>query len=739
MKHILTALAALFVLSNFTTGQSESVPDGDTLDETLALVGLQREDLGWRPKGYWTGFPADIPYKLRQFDDLFDEPLANISYLQTMAHTVRELLGPEQIDAKPARSSSGSLYLAVARLGVIQKNGQFRSYSCNLTAEDTPLDEAILAIYKQAQRPTKYVTFGDESPYPLVEQDLAEAVEAVPEVVQPIIGKLIMNILDAHYWATLALRNVPMEDRLAVVQRLNIGQEQVDALDYCPQFDDVAAQFDESSMWYAGLKVVEALDQTRIALNEVETDIGPFVFDWQTPLGWIRLRGTGNDEIDGDDTLLSVDLGGDDEYTGTIAASSITRLLGLALDMAGNDSYTGGTRVQGAGMCGVGVLLDVTGNDSYEAVEYAQGVGQFGMGVCIDLQGDDTYFSRYSAQGCGYFGIGLQMDAAGNDQYTIHADGQGLGASGGGVGVLVDNAGDDRYEAVRDPAITGRPSYHSAGKISVSNAQGCAIGRRGDGADGHAWAGGIGALIDIEGNDTYEAGNWSMGTGYWFGAGYLYDGTGDDVYRGVVWSQATGAHFCIGVLLDEGGNDQHLVEETSSNSLAFGHDFTIALLVNHGGNDIYETERPGLGYSINRSVAMLIDIGGDDVYRDEPKSRPGMAICDEGRLAGWDSYSTYFADSSSVGLFLDIGGMDQYEICRISPDRHRLHAIEEDETESTGDQSTEGTIAACSNNMIWLDPEDSLNYEVRNFSIGVDREQGEIDFRPIPEKRPSGK
>ena len=45
--------------------------EGDALDESLALVGLRRADLGWRPKGWWAKFPAQIPYKLRSFDALF--------------------------------------------------------------------------------------------------------------------------------------------------------------------------------------------------------------------------------------------------------------------------------------------------------------------------------------------------------------------------------------------------------------------------------------------------------------------------------------------------------------------------------------------------------------------------------------------------------------------------------------------------------------------------------------------
>ena len=77
------------------------------------------------------------------------------------------------------------------------------------------------------------------------------------------------------------------------------------------------------------------------------------------------------------------------------------------------------------------------------------------------------------------------------------------------------------------------------------------MGRRGDGSDGHAWAGGVGALLDGDGNDVYTAGNWSMGTGYWFGIGMLHDRAGDDEYHSAVYSQASGAHFCIGTLIDE--------------------------------------------------------------------------------------------------------------------------------------------------------------------------------------------
>ncbi|MCP4250857.1 MAG: hypothetical protein GY778_27785, partial [bacterium] len=58
---------------------------GDALDNALGLVGMRRSDLGWRPKGWWPSFPADIPYKLRAFDALFDEPLDAVAYTRSLA------------------------------------------------------------------------------------------------------------------------------------------------------------------------------------------------------------------------------------------------------------------------------------------------------------------------------------------------------------------------------------------------------------------------------------------------------------------------------------------------------------------------------------------------------------------------------------------------------------------------------------------------------------------------------
>ena len=676
----------------------------DALDATLARVGLARDDLGWTPRPWWPRWP-DVPYKLRSFDALFAAPLENVNYLRTLAAMARDRLAPTALNKAQPRGAT-SLYQAVQALGVDPLFGGFRGYTANCLASELPLNEAILALRAAGNHPVRINTFGMDLPYPRPVETLAEKVKVLPEGVSPILGRLVGDLVTANRWAELAFRRVDPAARAAVATRYDVGMEMIDAYDYIPEIDDVAADIDWASLWYAGQQCVQALDQTRLALKKLDlTGVPPFAFDYRTHFGWIRVRGGGDDLVDGTDALLIVDLGGNDRYTGGVAASNATRPLGLLLDLSGDDTYEAEGPAQGAGLCGAGVLIDDAGDDVYRTACYGQGVGQFGLGLLADLGGDDVYFTKESGQGCGYFGSGMLFDAAGDDVYRIHADGQGLGGVGG-TGILADHGGDDAYTAVREHSVTGRPSYHSPGlDVCVSNAQGCGMGRRGDGADGHSWAGGLGALLDASGDDVYRSGNWTMGSGYWFGIGYLHDGGGNDAYHGVAYTQATGAHFCIGVLVDESGDDAHLAEENSYQSVAWAHDFTVAILLDGEGNDTYRVDKRGLGRSINRSVALLLDLAGNDAYKTRDIARPGMAE-NGASFRSRPGVSTYFAETTSLGLFLDADGTDSY----------------------WGELRDGG---------IWLDPADSPNWKDRNFGIGVDLDGGKVDFTLNPVKAPS--
>ncbi len=617
-----------------------------------------------------------------------------------MGGTLRLTLAPEMVSGQKGERGAGALYRAVHDLGVNKRYGATRPYSANLAAIPTALDVALLECWRAGDRATRFVTFGQESPYPLIAQDLATACQGLPDDVSAVLGKLVLDLLDARRWTMLAFRNVDLETRVRIAARLDLGAEETDALEYEPAMDDAARAWDEASLWYAGLKTVEGLDLARLALTEPVAKAGGALsgvrIELATPVGLVIVDGSGGSaiEIPAGGAFLVVDLGGDDRYSGPLAGSGPTNPLAAALDLGGDDTYAATDAALGTGVTGIGVLLDAAGADAYNAHTLGQGAGHFGLGALLDLAGDDRYELRYSGQGAGFFGIGVLIDLEGRDRYTLWSDGQGFGGVAG-VGVLADRAGDDEYLAVPDPAVTGRPSYHTEGKIAVSDAQGCAMGRRGDGSDGHSWAGGVGALLDAEGSDRYTAGNWAQGCGYWFGTGVLWDGAGDDEYRANGWASASGAHFCIGAVIDEAGDDLHAVAQNWGP--AFGHDFTVALLLDVAGDDRYECGGEGLGHSINRSVALCLEGGGSDryIFQTEGK-RPGLTNFDA-RFLDRRGTSIYWTEPTSVGLFLDVAGKDEYP-------------------------------AGCSDDSTWTDDPASDNARARNRGIFVDRAVGVIDL-----------
>ncbi|MGQ0536084.1 MAG: hypothetical protein ACT4PT_08430, partial [Methanobacteriota archaeon] len=178
----------------------------------------------------------------------------------------------------------------------------------------------------------------------------------------------------------------------------------------------------------------------------------------------------------------------------------------------------------------IAVSLDVSGNDRYESPE-------------VDFRVEDNAPSqRLLAQGAGASGgIGILVDAAGNDRYR--ADNASQGASFvGGVGILVDLSGNDDY---------------SAGNFS----QGV----------GGFFAQGFMADLSPEPHDprisadVVFAGDGSQGAAGAFGGGFFANVGGDDRYRafanGILTSQGSAGFFASAVFLDVGGTDQGIRPE----------------------------------------------------------------------------------------------------------------------------------------------------------------------------------
>jgi hypothetical protein len=285
-----------------------------------------------------------------------------------------------------------------------------------------------------------------------------------------------------------------------------------------------------------------------------------------------------------------------------------------------------------AGIGGIGVLADGAGDDVYRGGPVSLGTGVLGVGLLLDASGHDLYEATRVGQGAAFLGVGGLFDARGNDTYRMGLYGQGFGGVGG-VGVLRDYEGGDRYLA--SPLVVDVIRYEAH---HDSFLQGASLGNRPD------QSGGIGLLLDDEGNDLYDADIFGQGTAYWFGLGVLLDRKGHDVYAGYQYAQGAGIHYGLGLLLDEAGEDTYRARGVSQGC---GHDRGAGMLVDERGNDAYVSFDLSQGAGSANGTGVFIDRSGSDAY----------VVRDAATSLG---YGNPRNGSGSVGLFLDLRGEDAY-------------------------------------------------------------------------------
>ncbi len=235
------------------------------------------------------------------------------------------------------------------------------------------------------------------------------------------------------------------------------------------------------------------------------------------------------------------------------------------------------------------------------------------------------------------------------------------------LSVVLDMSGNDIYDAENDPA------------------QGCGIL-------------GVGLLFDRQGDDTYTATRLAQGCSL-IGMGVLYDAAGHDAYTCCVTGQAAG-FYGTAILADAMGNDTYhgygLVQASAGNRC-------VAYLADGAGNDCYHipTETPdgyerldyggehagkngalsqGCGWGqrnitedgIAGGIAGMLDFGGDDTYNG------GLWVQGTGYWSGIgfvyneggnDLYEAYYYSQASVahygaGILMDTEGNDVYHLSR---------------------------------------------------------------------------
>jgi hypothetical protein len=362
---------------------------------------------------------------------------------------------------------------------------------------------------------------------------------------------------------------------------------------------------------------------------------GQFLYAEQTPWGWFVVGDT-TANVYGGPAAVILDLGGDDIYLAGPGAADRASVA-LVLDLGGNDRYVGNRLGSlGAGRMAVGLLVDRAGDDLYVGDTLTQGAAFCGVGILWDAGGNDTYLAQHSAQGAAYFGAGLLVDRKGDDLFSLGQYGQGFGGAHG-IGALLDGDGKDHLAAdLKVPS-----SYGTAGVYSAWS-QGVGMGFRG------MAPGGLGLLMSAgDGDDTYQAGDFSQGTGYFFGLGILTDTGGDDRYLGSRYSQGTAAHQALGVLLDDAGNDHYQSNQAASQGAAW--DASVAVLMDRSGNDSYAGGDLAQGAAAMNGVGWLYDVAGDDSYQ----TRSGQA--DGGSTQYWGGRGAL-----NLGLLLDEQGQDTY-------------------------------------------------------------------------------
>ncbi|MCD4655978.1 MAG: hypothetical protein K8S87_00390, partial [Planctomycetes bacterium] len=422
----------------------------------------------------------------------------------------------------------------------------------------------------------------------------------------------------------------------------------------------------------------------------------------ETAIGKVCVYDRGDDEISKEASLI-VDLGGDDKYTGRKATPlSLMTPVGAVFDLGGDDVYDGGKgKAQlGCGLFGISAMYDLSGDDSYSCHTSGIASAWYGSAILKDFAGNDKYNTEYSGgQGAAHMGCALLIDFSGDDEYFCGTESQGFGSTLG-VGAILDVRGNDEYKA----SDTARIS-EAFGNLPISFAQGTGFGRRADFIDGHNLGGGIGILVEGDGDDIYYGNIYAQGAGYWWALGILEDRGGNDSYRCIWYSLGSAPHFALGSCVDLKGNDKYNVGNENSKCQFQGNarDGSIAFFIDGEGDDEYFLRNRCAGVGDLNSIAVFWDRCGNDIYKSDQTSSY-FADPPMGSSTVYEKFGSFRDEMKTVGVFLDTAGKDVYEnIPSKNKKSAKLHSGE---------------------NKLW-----QHNTGPRFFSLGID-----LNLYKIPEK-----
>ena len=429
----------------------------------------------------------------------------------------------------------------------------------------------------------------------------------LPVALRDEIAILLASIARAERYRQRALLHLPAALSAETLTRQAIDG-QLRELE-TPDFRSAVTQVEYPAL-AAGMLDLVAATERMVRFLRTTPHLPPVNWQADTPLGRVVIDTADGDHhhpLDG--SLLVIDAGGNDHYHATAAT---TTGISVLIDLAGDDCYQGAA----GALMGYSIVWDVSGNDRHTACEphtdlprLAQAAALFGAALLVDEEGDDIYHATSHAQAWSLAGTALLIDHSGQDSYHALTFAQGS-ANTHGTALLLDSEGNDHY------TLAAAPLKHPSSQLpdrNLSMGQGAGMGIRAVFTDGRSLPGGLGMLIDLAGNDRYHAQVFAQGAGYYQGIGLLIDGGGRDDYHAAWYGMGAAAHQGVGMLIDR-ASDNDRYEASHSTSMAAAHDRSAAFLIDEGGDDQYLLGHLGLGTAHDNGLAVFADLAGADRY-----------------------------------------------------------------------------------------------------------------------------
>ena len=260
------------------------------------------------------------------------------------------------------------------------------------------------------------------------------------------------------------------------------------------------------------------------------------------------------------------------------------------------------------------------------------------INVVIELGGDDEYHEGSVSP---KRPVLIVIDLGGNDVYRASRPGV-QGAAAMGISMLLDVDGNDTYQA-KD--LAQGSCFGGVGILVDYAGDDSYFGLRR--VQGQA-LGGIGLLLDRDGNDSYHAAMWAQGFGHPLGFGVLDDLDGADHY------------YCGGLYADS--YPEHPGYEGWGQGVGAGirqvANGGIGSCLDGGGDDVYEFDYIAHGGGYWLGVGFARDFGGNDKRLGATMKAYNGGARSQGR---WQRFSNGFGCHYTLGFLFDDLGDDTYD------------------------------------------------------------------------------